>query len=384
MRDDGAVGVRRGTTFGEYELHDKIAVGGMAEVFRGAMRGAAGFERPVAIKRILPHLSSDPDFVKMFVDEAKIAVRLTHPNVVRILDLGRVGEDYYIAMELVDGRDMRAVQKRLDERTESIPHAITAHIAMKACEALHAAHTTEGPGGKLLGLIHRDVSPANVLVSFEGEVKVADFGLAKAAGRATQTSVGVVKGKLAYLSPEQAKGRDVDHRSDVFSAGICLWEWLAGRRCYEGRTDIEIALAAQRAEVPPVREIDPTVPAALDAVVMRALRRDPRDRWQTAGRMRDALEEASLELGLVTRQKVGAWMRGVFPEHQPALETTTTSLDIAATDPFVRRMHDTIPSGPIDPATMIEHLDEEENTMTGAPDLEALHTEVTPEPRRRR
>src|SRR5690606_307627 len=201
---------------------ERIGVGGMAEVFKAKTFGAEGFERLVAIKRILAHLVEDEDFVNMFIDEAKIAVRLQHPNIVGIHDLGRAGGTLYIAMEYVPGRDVRAIYDFEQERGGATPIGVACHIVMKMCEALHHAHFATGPRGEPLQVIHRDVSPQNVLISFDGEVKVADFGLAKARGRMVQTQAGVVKGKLAYMSPEQLRGDDIDHRVDVFGLGIVL------------------------------------------------------------------------------------------------------------------------------------------------------------------
>ncbi|MDW8362992.1 MAG: serine/threonine-protein kinase [Myxococcales bacterium] len=341
-----------GIRFGDYVLYERIATGGMAEVYRAGRPGTAGFERPVAIKKILPHLSADPEFVRMFVDEAKIAVRLDHPAVVRILDLGRVGEDYFIAMELVEGRDMRAIVTRLERLGRRMPVAAAVHVALRCCEALEAAHGATGIDGRPLGIVHRDVSPANVLVSFDGEVKVADFGLARASGRATQTTAGVVKGKLAYMSPEQASGRPVDHRTDLFSLGLCLWEWLAGRRAYRGRTDVEIAIAAQRAHLPPLRELDSSIPVPLERVIQRALCRDPAARWPTAARMREALEEAAVTTGtLWNRARLAAFVRDLFPEAFPVGEPTTGHRAPDPTDRSPLPRHDTIPAMHLEPQT---------------------------------
>ncbi|NOY89619.1 MAG: serine/threonine protein kinase, partial [Deltaproteobacteria bacterium] len=307
-------------SFGEYELHERVAIGGMAEVFRATRRGAVGFEQELAIKRILPGLGDD-EFTRMFIDEAKIAVRLSHPNVAQVYDLGRVDEQLYIALEYVHGRDMRRVADRLEELNSraALPPAIAVHVAMRVARALHAAHTVESQG-RPLGIIHRDVSPQNVLLSFEGQVKVIDFGLAKAAGRLTQTQAGVVKGKLAYLSSEQARGQSIDCRSDIFSLGTCLFEWLTGERLFLGKNDLETVMNVQKANVPSLRSIDRSLPMRLDTIVMKALEPDPFMRFDTAQAMAEALERLAYEEAMIlTRGALARFMGKVFPEaEQPA------------------------------------------------------------------
>ena len=253
--------------FGKYLLVERIGVGGMAEVFKAKIFGAEGFERLVAIKRILPHLVEDDDFVKMFIDEAKIAVRLQHPNIVTIHDLGKAEGTLYIAMEFVAGKDLRALYDYEKERAGRTPIGIACHVVMKMCEALHHAHFATGPRGEPLQVIHRDVSPQNVLLGFDGEVKVADFGLAKARGRMVQTQAGVVKGKLAYMSPEQLRGEEIDHRVDVFGLGIVLFELLSGERLFLGPSDMETLRRVYEAKVPPMQPLNPEVPPELEAIV---------------------------------------------------------------------------------------------------------------------
>ncbi|NCQ62046.1 MAG: serine/threonine protein kinase, partial [Myxococcales bacterium] len=318
-------------SFGEYELHERVAVGGMAEVFRATRRGAVGFEQELAIKRILPGLGDD-EFTRMFIDEAKIAVRLSHPNVAQVFDLGRVDEQLYIALEYVHGRDMRRVADRLMELNgrAALPPAIAIHVAMRVARALHAAHTTESLGNAM-GIIHRDVSPQNVLLSFEGQVKVIDFGLAKAAGRLTQTQAGVVKGKLAYLSCEQARGHEIDHRSDIFSLGTCLFEWLTGQRLFLGKNDLETVMNVQKADVPSIRSLDRSLPMRLDGIVMKALEPDPFMRFATAQEMSEALERLAFEEAMVlTRRTLARFMANVFPEEQAQDEAPPLAAALAA------------------------------------------------------
>jgi serine/threonine protein kinase len=281
-----------GQQAGSYILLERIGMGGMAEVFRAASRGVEGFERPVAIKRILPNLAADEEFVKMFVDEAKIAVQLQHPNIVEIFDLAREGDELFIAMEYVHGKDLRAILDKVqgpDGRRGRIPVEIAVHVTARVCDALQHAHFAHSPSGQRLGIIHRDISPQNVIVSYDGEVKVTDFGLAKAAGRAVQTQAGVVKGKLAYMSPEQLRGQAIDQRSDVYGVGILLWEMLTGVRLFLGKNDQETLRRVYNAQVPTPRSVRPELHPELEAIVLRALARDVADRYASAEEMQEEL-----------------------------------------------------------------------------------------------
>ena len=208
--------------FGPYRLVRQIAVGGMAEIHLAKTKGIAGFEKYVAIKMIHPNFAEDDQFIQMLVDEAKIAVQLTHGNIAQTFDLGRVGDTYYITMEYVDGADLYKVLRRASEQDLEMPLDVCAFVGKEVCSALDHAHRKRDHAGKSLGIVHRDVSPQNVLVSYSGEVKLVDFGIAKAAMKARQTAAGVIKGKYYYMSPEQAWGDPIDHRSDIFSAGIVL------------------------------------------------------------------------------------------------------------------------------------------------------------------
>lgn len=310
--------------FGRYELVRKLALGGMAEVFLARMPDHV-LERVLAIKRILPHLAEDPHFVKMFVEEAKIVVQLSHANIARIYELGEVEGQYYIAMEYIDGRDIGSILRRCHEQKVHVPVEIAVHILIKTCQALHHAHHAHRPGQGPLGLIHRDVSPSNLMVSFDGDVKVIDFGLAKAAGRGIQTQAGVVKGKIAYMSPEHAYGRAIDHRVDVYSAAVCLWELLTSRRLFLRRTEKETIKAVRDGVIPHPRDKRREVPAQLDAIVMRALEPDRDRRFPSAQALGEALEGFAMAYGQVTSREVSAFMRERFPEWDPREAAAVTS-----------------------------------------------------------
>jgi CheY-like chemotaxis protein/tRNA A-37 threonylcarbamoyl transferase component Bud32 len=235
--------------FGRYTLLEKIAAGGMAEVFKARMRGEEGFEKIVAIKRILPHMADNDDFITMFVDEAKLAAQLTHNNLIHIYDLGKVDQYHYIAMEYVEGKDLRSILKLGSERDFALPPELALFVASKIANALDYAHRRVGMDGKELNLVHRDVSPQNILISFEGDIKLCDFGIAKAATKVSQTQTGALKGKLQYISPVLAWGKKIDRRTDIFSLGIVLFEMLTGERLFTGDTDLTILEQVRDARV---------------------------------------------------------------------------------------------------------------------------------------
>ncbi|MFT3695441.1 MAG: protein kinase [Kofleriaceae bacterium] len=257
-----------------YELLDRIGVGGMAEIFRGKAVAAGGFQKPVAIKRILPHLSQDRRFVQLLIAEAKVLSLLKHRNIVQIFDVG-LGDDnqYFLVMEYVDGKDIGSVQRMLEQRRARLPFDVALHIGAEICEALEHAVTSRGPDGKPMGLVHRDVSPSNVLVSRAGEVKLTDFGIAKRA-ESDATRGGAVRGKFAYISPEQARNEQLDPRSDVFSVGILMWELICGRRLFSNLGDLEALRAVRDPIVPRPTEIDPRLPRQIDDVLLQALMKD--------------------------------------------------------------------------------------------------------------
>ncbi|NJK89995.1 MAG: serine/threonine protein kinase [Myxococcales bacterium] len=271
--------------FGPYWLLDRINVGGMAEVFRGKQVGVEGFERLIALKRILPSVSSDPDFIDMFVDEAKIAVLLQHANIAQTYDLGKVDDQYFIAMEYVSGVDLRTIWDRARKRKRLLPIAMSAHVAQRVCEGLDAAHRKLDDTGKELGLVHRDISPHNVLCSYEGEVKIIDFGIAKVANKVSRTQAGALKGKFGYMSPEQIRGINVDRRSDIFAVGIVLWELLVGRRLFVGNSDFAVLEKIRNADFEAPSKLNPRLDPGLEAIVMRALSADREARYAWASEM---------------------------------------------------------------------------------------------------
>jgi TonB family protein len=274
-----------GTRFGQYVLLEKIATGGMAEVWKARMRGAEGFQKIVAIKKILPHLSDNQEFIAMFVDEAKLAAQLNHNNIVHIYDLDKVGDSYYIAMEYIDGHDLKNILKQAHERSQPMTVEVALFIASKVASALDYAHRKRDFDEKDLSLVHRDVSPQNVLISQEGDIKLCDFGIAKAASKASHTQVGALKGKLQYMSPEQASGKAIDRRSDIFALGTVLFEMLTGRKLFTGENEISILEQVREARVVPPSQFNDEVTADIDRVVFKALQKDPAARYQTAGDM---------------------------------------------------------------------------------------------------
>ena len=225
--------------FGKYFLIDRVATGGMAEIFKAKTYSTAGFEKLQVIKRILAHLSDNEDFVSMFIDEAKISVSLQHANLVQIYDFGKIRDNYYIAMELVEGKDVKQILRKLAQKRKLLPEEFAIFIAHEVCKGLDYAHKKTNLQGEPLGIIHRDMSPSNVLVSYSGEVKIADFGIAKAEMSTYNTKDGVLKGKFEYMSPEQARGEDVTQQSDIFSVGIILYEMLTGRRLFKTENEIK-------------------------------------------------------------------------------------------------------------------------------------------------
>ncbi len=301
-------------TFGKFQLLKKLATGGMAEVWLARHSGIEGFQRMLVLKRILPHLADDPEFVQMFLNEAKIAARFNHPNIAQIYDLGEANGTYYIAMEFVHGEDLGRVMRKAWNAGQWVAQPLAIRIVASACEGLYYAHTKADDKGQPLKVVHRDVSPQNILISFDGSVKLVDFGIAKAADAQSMTRSGAIKGKFAYMSPEQAAGRVVDQRSDLFSIGLVLYELLTGVRPLKRDSELATLQAALECRIePPSKVAD--VPPELDAVVMGALARAADDRYRDARQFQMALEEFLVgQRWVATSVQVSELMSTLFHE----------------------------------------------------------------------
>ena len=313
----GRAGSWRDDSFGPYRLLDRVAVGGMAEVFKAKRSGVEGFEKIVALKRILPHLSENKEFLTMFVDEAKMVAGLTHPNIVQIFDLGKIESSYYIAMEYVHGHDLRSIVKRTQHKGLRMPLDLSLRVVSQVCSALEYAHRKKDERGQHMEIVHRDVSPQNILISFEGNVKLADFGIAKAATKASKTERGALRGKLLYMSPEQAWGHTVDRRSDVFSLGIVLYEMVTERKPFGGAdSEATILDLVRKCVITPPRAVNPRVPEALDRVIMKALARNSEERYQDAGQMQRGIEKILRERPPVTARDLARFLELLYNKEE--------------------------------------------------------------------
>lgn len=292
-----------GSPFGDYRLMERVAIGGMAEVWRARRRGVEGFQKTVAIKKILSHLTGSVDFVTMFIDEAKLAAQLSHNNIIQIYDLGKVDDDFYIAMEYVEGWDLRSILNSGRERGLPLPLPLALAICAAVARALDYAHRKRDFSNRALGLVHRDVSPQNVMISREGEIKLCDFGIVKAVSKASTTQMGALKGKLQYMSPEQAWGREVDARSDIFSLGSVLFEVLTGTKLFTGDSEIGVLDAVRDCRIRSPREIVPSIPEEVERIVFRSLAKNPEDRYQTAGQLEKDLTAVLDSLRLTPGQR---------------------------------------------------------------------------------
>ncbi len=280
-----------------YKVLEKVAAGGMAEVYRAESAGLEGFKKIVAIKRVLPHLSEKKQFIGMFLDEARVSAHLSHSNCVQVFDIGVGDNTYFIVMEYVDGSDLKGVIEYRRKLNQPFPVEEACLICVKICEGLAYAHELTDSKGESLNIVHRDMSPPNVLITRHGEVKIVDFGLAKANSQLERSEPGIIKGKFSYLSPEAAKGGTVDGRTDIFAVGIILWELLAGRRLFMGESDLETVRMVQSARVPSIREINKNVSAELERVLLKSLTEDPAQRYQRARDFGRALNQLLFTMG---------------------------------------------------------------------------------------
>ena len=322
--------------FGPYAVFERLGVGGMATVHRALERGPDGFERMVALKRLLPHLAEDASFIKSFVREAKLASILNHINIVQIYELGRVGTEYFISMEYIDGRDVRRILRHARKVTGPPPIHVTVALMIQLCEALDYAHAKSDDDGTPLKLVHRDVSPSNVIVTSSGHLKVIDFGIAKAESSQLRTQTGRVKGKLAYMAPEAiAGGKDLDSRSDLWAVGVILHELLTARPLFASKNEYQTLLKVQKGDIMPPSTFNQGCPPEIDAVVFKALARDPDDRFANAGEMRQELLEIKRQYSLQTGYRdVAAWLDWAFSLEQPGNFTNQPTTGVSEVDPI--------------------------------------------------
>jgi serine/threonine-protein kinase len=304
---------------GRYELCFELASGGMASVYLARTEGTPGFQKLVALKRIHPHLASETGYVEMFLDEARIGSRITHPNVCSVLGFGEADGEYYIAMEYLVGEPLSRVHRRVisdaDQRGSPLLPARMAGIIAQACEGLHSAHELKDRDGESLHVVHRDVSTDNLFVTYDGETKVVDFGIAHARQRVHHTEAGQVKGTFPYMAPEQMTAAVVDRRVDVWALGAVLWELLTLRRLFFRDTDVDTMFAVLTSEILPPSHYRSDIPPELDEIVLKALRRSPDERWQTAREMGKALRRFLVRReGLVEPPELAEWMGELFPD----------------------------------------------------------------------
>ena len=321
--------------FGKYQLLDKIAVGGMAELFRAKLTGAQGFEKLIAIKKILPNLSREENLVTAFIDEAKLAALLHHENIIQIYDFGSMDDQYFIAMEYLFGKDLRTITRTARKKDVALGIENIVYIVSRICAGLDYSHHLKDLQGKPLNIIHRDINPQNILVTYEGQVKIIDFGIAKAANHNTQTRENLIKGKLAYMSPEQANGMQIDHRSDIFSTGIILYELLADRRMFTGET-MHVLSLVRDAQYEAPEEVIPDLPSKLKEILCRCLAKDPNERYQTAGEMQADIEEFMFELSMrPNARSFAGYIKDLFEEEyaEEELALWTKSQVYEAGDP---------------------------------------------------
>jgi eukaryotic-like serine/threonine-protein kinase len=279
-----------------YHVLSKIAQGGMAEIFVALQKGEQGFQKPVVLKRILPSLARDSAFVRMLVDEAHIASTLNHSNLVQVLDLGKAGDQYFLVLEFVDGWSLEQIRRRALQAKVKFPVPLALYIVSALCRGLAYVHTRER-NGKPLGIIHRDVTPQNVMISQHGEVKLADFGIAKAVGKSERSATGVIKGKFAYMSPEQSQAKTLDARSDLFSVGTVLYLLTTGKKPFDGPTDTDVIMQVRRAKPAKPSTVVKDMHADVERIINRALRADPSKRWQSAEQMADKIDAVLVKLG---------------------------------------------------------------------------------------
>ena len=360
-----------GSTANSYQVLAKLATGGMAEIFLARSAGLASVERYVVLKRVLRDRASDINWVRMFLDEARLVAQLQHPNVAQVYDVGRLGDSYFFTMEYVHGETVRSLIGRAARQGRQTPVGCVLAIAAGTAAGLHHAHTRSGMDGRPLGIVHRDVSPSNLMVGYDGSVKVVDFGVAKAADRVHETQSGAVKGKIAYLSPEQARGMPVDPRSDLFSLGIVVWEMLTGTRLYKHDSDFETMRAIITDPPPAPSSRRPDIPRELDALVLKLLAKNPDDRFQSAEQVGEGIEAIAMQTNSpLSPAGVSRWMRELFGNRR---------------EPWVELQHAqgsdsvTVTSGPIPHELHIPPSDPIDRRLASVIDLSAVTGSDAPE-----
>ena len=351
--------------FGEYSLEERIGLGGMAEVWKARRQGVEGFEKRVAIKKILPQPAENQDFVDMFIDEAKLAAQLNHKNITHIYDLGKVDDDYFIAMEYVEGQNLRHLLDAGRKRDKPLPAGLALYVASRIADALDYAHRSKDFNNTELGLVHRDVSPQNVLISYEGDIKLCDFGIAKAVSKISTTQMGALKGKLQYMSPEQAWGRHIDPRSDIFSTGTLLFEMLTGERLFTGESELAVLEAVRECETPERVIQDPAIPSRVKGLLLKALAKETDERYETAGELLGGLEELLAEFDPTPGQReMSSYVRELLDLPESATkksEPTTPERDTAVTEPAAEETDEqlTEPLGDLLDEAVVEGVGEE-------------------------
>jgi eukaryotic-like serine/threonine-protein kinase len=314
-------------TVGRYVLYGELASGGMATVHFGRLSGPVGFSRTVAIKRLHPHFAKDPEFVTMFLDEARLCGRIRHPNVVPTLDVVTTQGEIFIVMEYVAGEALSKLMKSAQQKNVLMPPKVAATIMSSVLHGLHAAHQTKDEHGRELGIVHRDVSPQNILVGADGTARVLDFGVAKAAGRLQTTRDGQLKGKIAYMPPEQLSGAPVTKQVDIYAASVVLWEALTGRRLFDGETEAIVLARAIEGNVDPPSSHNAFVEPAVDSVVLRGLSKDAELRYNTAREMALAIEQT---IGLASPSEVGEWVEAVAGDELIRRAQTIADIEVAS------------------------------------------------------
>ncbi len=340
------------TRFGAYTVHEALGAGGMASVHMADWRPPGGIARRVALKRLFPHIADNAELVAMFIDEARLARYLKHPNIAQVYEFGRIEGTYFIAFELVKGPTVQQLARHCAEHVGYIPVPIVLEIGMQLCEALYHAHNMVDEENLPLGIVHRDVSPQNLIVSTVGFVKLIDFGLAKAKQSSAESHSGILKGKPSYIAPEYLDGQ-LDVRCDIWAAGVVLHELLVGKRMFEAADPVQMVAAVRSKEIHPPSRYRPEVTDALDEVIMKALQRDPAKRWQNAASLRAALAAQAKEYPVVTKSQLVAWVEWAFAQKKKTRE-----------DSGVAALAGILESGPVE---LIDETDDEASVMEKLP-----------------